>query len=171
MDQERATLYCEGYGGGGSVVNTIVASPSPVSYISPTVRKNKPQCYRPLREMADFQFPVRWKTLIWNCLHTANRNMTESPSARNKNRMRVFRLSQGCNWNLRRCNIAGWMGGWCLTFRKSVVVSSSMADVVHRPLKMRISRSVEYQSLGDAATYLRKTNIETAMNEGRSFAG
>jgi hypothetical protein len=64
VDLTNATLYCELYGGaggggdGGGAVNTIVASRSPVSYISPTVGNNRTQCYRPLREMADFRFPA-----------------------------------------------------------------------------------------------------------------
>lgn len=63
VDLTNATLYCElhrgaGGGGDGGTVNTIVASRSPVSYISLTVGNNRTQCYRPLREMADFRFPA-----------------------------------------------------------------------------------------------------------------
>lgn len=77
--EERATLYCEGHGGGDGMANTIVASWSPVSYISPTAGKNKTQCYRSLRELADFPFPVAMNAPFQKSLQMPNRNVTKNP--------------------------------------------------------------------------------------------
>lgn len=83
--EESATLYCERHGGGGGgMANKIVASWSPVSYISPTAGKNKTQWYRPLREMADFRFPVLMNAPFQNCLHMPNHNLTKNPQGKLK---------------------------------------------------------------------------------------
>lgn len=84
--EESATLYCERHWreGGGGMANTIVASWSPVSYISPAASKNKTQWYRPLREMADFRFPVLMNAPFQNCLHMPNHNLTKNPQGKLK---------------------------------------------------------------------------------------
>jgi hypothetical protein len=77
--EERATLCCEEHRGGGGMANTIVASWSPVSYISPTAGKNKTQWYRSLREMVDFPFPVVINAPFQKCLQMPNRKLTKYP--------------------------------------------------------------------------------------------
>jgi hypothetical protein len=112
-------------------------------------------------------------SLICNGRHTRLTATWQTiPQYEKKNRIIVCRLSQECSWNLRSSGMCRWVTAWLV----SDVSGKRCGFIfngrnVHRPLKMRLYRKVEYQSLGDVAPFLRKKKIETAMLRGGTSAG